>query len=94
MLCVTIKTGVDCTFMSKKGCTYTGGACNPIIEKCEGCENVMDLPTGKYCKVYADPGAKWAFGTCNYCTHVELHAAVEQKHVNPLKASKRASRGR
>ena len=59
MLCQTIKTGTECAFMSKKGCGFNGGSCHVIVEKCEGCNKVMEVASGKYCRVYPDPAAKW-----------------------------------
>jgi hypothetical protein len=44
-----------------------------------------------YCHTFPDPAAKWRFGACNFATHVKGQAKVEIK-LNPLKASKRASR--
>lgn len=94
MQCVTIKNGIECSFMSKKGCTFTNNACNTIVSQCEGCGHVMEFNGRSYCKTYADPSMKWSFGSCNFATHVEAPKVAEQKTVNPLKASKRASRGR
>ncbi len=94
MQCSTIKVGVECKFMRREGCGFPGGACKVIVEQCEGCEHVQEWPSGKYCDTWADPAGKWAFGTCNFATHIEKPHAVEHKTVNPLKASKRAARGR
>ena len=33
MLCQTVKTGLECAFMSKKGCGFFGGSCHVIIDK-------------------------------------------------------------
>ena len=35
MHCESIKLGVDCTFMTKKGCSFNGGKCRPVVESCE-----------------------------------------------------------
>ena len=91
MNCTTIKTGLDCGFMTKTGCGFTSGACNTIVEQCEGCLRVMELPTGKYCSTYPNPAAKWRTGNCNFATHVKAEAQAAAAKVNPLKASKRAS---
>lgn len=90
MQCTTIKNGIECNFMANRGCTFSGGACSPVVEQCEGCARVIEQPTGRYCKSYADPATKWAFGTCNFATHIEAPKVAEHKPVNPLKASKRA----
>ena len=92
MLCANVKTGVDCFFMTKKGCEYSGGKCNTIIEQCEGCQKASDFPTGKYCIAFPDPAAKWRTGNCNMATHIKAPEKKESAKVNPLKASKRSSR--
>ena len=45
------------------------------------------------CSSYPNPARKWATGRCNFATHMKAEAAGSTK-VNPLKASKRAARGR
>lgn len=77
------------------GLTYKGVVMNPIAEKCEGCERVVPFEEEKFCPTYAQPETKWAHGVCNFATHVraEVDKAGKVK-VNPLKASKRAARGR
>ncbi len=94
MLCQTVKKDKDCFFWSKNGCSQEVGHCNPIEEKCEGCARVEEWPTGKYCNAYAIPSIQWALGVCNMATHIKLEAQETQKMLNPLKASKRASKGR
>lgn len=79
--------------MSKKGCTFLGGACHEIVPQCEGCGHILDCDGKKYCKSYADPSAKWMFGTCNLATHIQRKLA-DTKKVNPLKASKKAAKGK
>ncbi len=91
MLCNTVKSGIECAFMNKGGCGFPGGSCRPIIEKCEGCNKTLETETGKYCKVYPDPTAKWITGTCPTASHIKREVKEEQK-INPLKASKRASK--
>lgn len=73
---------------------YSGGLFQPIVEKCEGCERVIEVEPNKYCKTYAVPEAKWKFGMCNFATHVKKEIAVNAVKVNPLKASKRAMGGK
>lgn len=73
---------------------YTSGLFNPISEKCEGCERVIEAASNKYCQTYASPEAKWRLGLCNFATHVKLELATTKTKVNPLKASKRAMAGR
>lgn len=91
MLCQTVKNGVECAFMNKKGCTFIGGSCVPIIDKCIDCSKVFDYESGKYCKVYPDPKSKWLKGNCPTASHAKIAIKGEQK-INPLKASKRANK--
>ncbi len=89
MDCQTIKPGVACAFMTKRGCTFNGGACHSIIDRCESCARILDLPTGRYCATFADPAAKWRYGECNLATHVVKATVKTDAKLNPLKASKR-----
>lgn len=73
---------------------YSSGMFKNIVEKCEGCERVIEVESSRYCKAYAAPEAKWKFGLCNFATHVKREIAVNAVKVNPLKASKRAMGGK
>ena len=68
MVCATVKEGVECAFMSKKGCKFNGGNCHIIVEQCEGCQKIFEGPTGKYCMIFPDPSIKWRAGNCNMAT--------------------------
>lgn len=92
MECITIKQGINCQFMVKTGCCFNGGQCHPIVEKCEGCAHIQDLPSGRFCDSYAHPAIKWMYGTCNFATHIQPEQKQEAKKLNPLKASKRGIR--
>ncbi len=93
--CEHLKPGIECVFWKpKRGCTYAGGGCSPVVDSCEGCEHVGTFPAGRYCTVYADPAYKWSVGACNFATHVKSDVVQEARKLNPLKASKRAARGR
>ena len=96
MECQTNKPGTQCNFMGAHGCTFAGGACFEIIEQCEGCAKIIEYETGRFCSVYPHPAMKWRNGACNFATHVkrEIVKDASGKAVNPLKAAKRASRGR
>jgi len=94
MICQTVKSGTECTFMSKKGCGFMEGQCHAIIEKCEGCGRIFVWENGNYCKVYADPASRWILGSCPSATHVKLEIKETTQKINPLKASKRASRAK
>ena len=94
MDCTTVRPGIECPFMTKNGCSFNGGRCNPIVEQCEGCARIIHYNGASYCSSYADPSAKWAFGTCNFATHSGKGAAGAEAKLNPLKASKRRARGK
>ncbi len=70
---------------------YSSGFFKPIIEKCEGCDRVVEAEGDKFCKTYTEPAAKWKLGFCNFASHAKPEIVVQQVRVNPLKASKRAS---
>jgi hypothetical protein len=90
MVCQTIKTGTECIFMTKKGCTYNGGKCHPVVEQCQGCERIVEYPTGHYCNSYSEPRLKWLNSSCNFATHIKrAQINNDAKKLNPLKASKR-----
>ncbi len=69
---------------------YTTGIFNPIIDKCVGCDRVIELESQQICKTYTSPAAKWKLGICNFASHVKPEVSTSTVKVNPLKASKRA----
>ncbi len=93
MRCETVKPGLECTFMTKKGCSFNGGRCHQIVENCEGCERILTFEDNRYCASFPDPAVKWRRGSCNLATHVKVQkpAAAETAKINPLKASKRSA---
>jgi len=94
--CVTVKRGLKCPFMTTKGCNFNGGTCHSIIEKCEGCANVIEIETEKYCRICPDPVTKWRLGKCNFATHVKNGNGKNGngRRINPLKASKRKAKSK
>lgn len=81
--------------MSTQTITVNGVECFPIIDKCDGCERAKEVDGAKYCVSYPVPEKKWAHKVCNFATHVKAEIDKGGKvKVNPLKASKRAARGR
>jgi len=93
LVCVTVRNGKDCPFMTKKGCSFNGGICHEIVEPCNGCNRKIEFSSRWYCTAYPDPSQKWKHGSCNLATHVGKGAGSETKvKVNPLKASKRSAR--
>lgn len=91
MVCSTVRKDKECPFMTAKGCSYNGGICHEIVEKCKGCNRSTEYSSAWYCTSYPDPSLKWKNGNCNLATHV-ITAPVEVKaKLNPLKASKRGN---
>ena len=91
MLCDTVKKGVECGFMSKKGCSYLGGSCHPVVDQCNDCNKISKFETGRYCKVYPEPKVKWITGNCPSASHIKLEIKEAQK-INPMKVSKRGGK--
>lgn len=79
MQCATVKEGVECTFMSKKGCVFNSGSCHPIVEQCQGCDRTKEYPDGVFCLVFPDPAVKWRRGPCNMATHIKTETKAQQK---------------
>lgn len=92
MECTTIRKGFDCPFMTAKGCSYNGGICHEIVEKCNGCDRSAEFSSGWFCTACPDPALKWKTGDCNIASHVTRSAGAQKTKLNPLKASKRGRR--
>jgi len=71
---------------------FSQGSFEPIADKCEGCDRIVVQDSISYCKTYSIPAAKWRQGICNFATHSKPEIKVVKVRINPLKASKRASR--
>ena len=93
MICETTKKGSECFFMSKSGCTYNGGTCHTVVEKCEYCEKIVEFDGKNYCLLAPQPELKWSVGECNLASHIKREAKKEQV-INALKASKRKAAGK
>ena len=77
------------------GMMYKGILCRPVVEKCDGCERAGEFDGQRFCRSYPMPESKWANGVCNFATHVRAVLDTQGKiKINPLKASKRAARGK
>lgn len=76
-----------------EGVVVNGFVVSPVVEQCSGCERVREFDGQEFCSSYPAPASKWAGGRCNFATHVKSQTAAAAK-VNPLKASKRAAKGR
>ncbi len=76
-----------------QGVELKGIVMQPIVEKCEGCDRIREFENQRFCSTYPVPEKKWFNGRCNFATHVKIESGKVAK-VNPLKASKRAAKGR
>ncbi len=75
------------------GVMVNGVSIQPIVEQCNGCERVRVFEEQSYCSSYPVPARKWTLGQCNFATHIAKEKGTQAK-VNPLKASKRAAKGK
>ena len=73
--------------------TFSGAQAYLIVDQCRGCANVVEHEGNTYCRSYKDTKAKWMFGSCNLGSHV-VRKVEEAKKINPLKASKKAMKGK
>lgn len=76
-----------------EGVCVKGFLVSPCVEQCTGCERIREFDNKEYCSSYPDPAYKWSQGRCNFATHLKTQTTAQAK-VNPLKASKRAAKGR
>ncbi|MFO7718095.1 MAG: PxxKW family cysteine-rich protein [Thermodesulfobacteriota bacterium] len=80
---------------TEQGLEYNGFILSPVIDKCDGCERAVWFEDEQFCTSYPNPERKWAHGACNFATHVKASVGKGgQVKVNPIKASKRAARGK
>lgn len=78
---------------TEQGVELNGFVLQPIVEQCAGCDRVREFEDAQFCSSYPTPARKWVGGNCNFATHMKKEGAKAAK-VNPLKASKRAAKGR
>ncbi|MFC1856745.1 PxxKW family cysteine-rich protein [Thermodesulfobacteriota bacterium] len=89
MVCSTVREGMECPFMTPEGCSYNGGICHEVVERCNGCNRTLEFSSGWYCKACPDPELKWKNGNCNLASHLASASTAGKAKINPLKASKR-----
>ena len=89
MICTTVRTGMECRFMSANGCSYNGGICHEIVEQCDGCKRASKHSNSWYCSACPDPIVKWKNGDCNLASHVSTSNKDSNGKLKPLKASNR-----
>lgn len=92
--------GGKCTYYDGVCCTneYPGG-CFPIVEECKTAGLKADgarIPCtrihGDMCNTYINPKAIWHSSSCPFAGSAKEEG--ESKKINPLKASKRAAKGK
>ncbi len=65
-----------CDLRKKNGSCKLRVVCQPIIEKCEGCEKIDN----GYCVTYMRPEVKWSNNRiCPVATHIETEAQKKKK---------------
>lgn len=84
---------LDNAVKTDSGVQVNGMPIQPVVEQCDGCDRVRDFDSQSFCSSYPKPAAKWSIGSCNFATHVVREKGTQAK-VNPLKASKRAAKGK
>jgi hypothetical protein len=89
MKCSTVRSDIECPFMSSEGCSFNGGVCHNVVESCDGCNRKAEYSDSWYCSACPDPESKWKNGKCNLATHVKAATNGNKVKINPLKASKR-----
>jgi len=91
--CATVRPNEECVHMRKDGCSFEGGTCYPISEKCvgeeKGCEKIYEVGMTHHCRAYANPEIKWLSGNCPLASHLVKEKEEKGKFVNPIKYSKR-----
>jgi hypothetical protein len=79
---------------TESGVLFNGTPIQGVVEQCAGCDRIRLFADQEFCGSYAVPARKWAAGRCNFATHIKSAATGGTAKVNPLKASKRAAKGR
>ena len=92
MICETIRKGMECAFMTKKGCSYKEGLCHETVEQCNGCNRTVEFASRWYCTAFPEPSMKWKNGNCAMASHVASTVSENKVKLNPLKASKRGKK--
>jgi len=54
-----LKEEIDCVFMTRQGCNYNGGHCDPVVQACEVCGHIKEVDEEYCCVTSANPSAKW-----------------------------------
>ncbi|MDD4702307.1 MAG: PxxKW family cysteine-rich protein [Desulfovibrio sp.] len=86
-------TALENATKTAEGVVLNGFVLSPVVEQCTGCDRVREFAEEQFCSSYPVPFKKWVGGRCNFATHLKASTGSGAK-VNPLKASKRAAKGR
>ena len=77
--CLSRDENGNCKFWDE----YT---CRPVIDKCEGCENIEK----GYCRSYVNPELKWRMSNCPRATHLQVEKKdMRRRRVGQQKQSRR-----
>lgn len=93
-----------CTYRTKGGFCKRPDRCQPCIDKCVRdqnedyeirCERTLDQHGQTYCISYPDPSLLWSrpYG-CPMGFHRQVRKTEIKHKLNPIKAAKRARKGR
>jgi len=92
MNCLTIKPNQECSLMTKHGCSFPNGHCEPAINACSGCDRLAEWKDGLFCSATPNPKSKWRNGLCNIATHAKEKIEISKVKLNPIKFSKRGGK--
>ena len=62
MHCESVKPGVDCTFMTKKGCSFNGGKCKTVCGSLTGCDRTLGAMGIKLLRLFSGSRRQMAPG--------------------------------
>ena len=88
-----ISKNLEGAVKTASGVEVKGIILSPVVELCQGCDRIRTFEEESFCGAYPSPAKKWTDGRCNFATHIKSATAAKVK-VNPLKASKRAAKGK
>jgi len=65
-----------CSLKTIDGQCSLGYECQPVVEKCAGCEKIVN----NYCSAYIYPAAKWRIG-CPLATHIKIDLLTKKQQM-------------
>lgn len=78
---------------TEQGVEVKGMLMQPVVEKCEGCDRVRTFEEQQFCGSYPNPRQEVVRRALQLC-YPHQDGKRQGRQVNPLKASKRAAKGR